>query len=217
MSAAALPWRSVNDDGELLDAWRAGDDQAGRRLVERHYPTIERFFFNKAGESAPDLIQRTFVRVLEARTRVRADANLRAYLLGIARNVLYEHYRTTRKDFGQLDFASHSAIDIAPTPSSQLAESRQAQLLLRALRSIPIDYQVVLELYYWEDMRSREVAAVLDLPEGTARSRIRRARQLLEAKLETLASSPLELRSTATNLEHWAAHLKQRIDDPDAS
>ncbi len=200
----------MGDDRVLLEAWRGGDRTAGRQLVERHYPTVERFFFNKVGDRAADLIQLSFLRVLEARTRVRVDANFRAYLLGIARNVLYEHYRHTRKDLDRLDFGSQSVMDIAPTPSSALAEEQEAQLLLRALQRIPVDYQVVLELYYWEDMRSREVAAVLDIPEGTARSRIRRAKQLLEPQLVALASGPALLESTTQNLEQWAAHVKQR-------
>lgn len=201
----------MDDDRELLTAWRAGDDDAGRRLVERHFPCIERFFFNKVGERAADLIQLSFLRVLEARTRVRPDADFRAYLLGIARNVLYEHYRRTRKDIERLDFQSQSVMDIAPTPSSWLAHEQEAQLLLRALQRIPIDYQIVLELYYWEDLRSREVAAVLELPEGTARSRIRRAKQLLEQQLVALATDPALLQSTIGNLEQWAAKLKQSV------
>lgn len=179
--------------------------------MERHYPTVERFFFNKVGDRAADLIQLSFLRVMEAQTRLRPDADFRAYLLGVARNVLYEHYRKVRKDLDFLDFGTQSVMELAPTPSSRLVGQQEAQLLLRALQRIPIDYQVVLELYYWEDMRSREVAAVLELPEGTARSRIRRAKQLLQEQLAALASSPSVLESTTANLEQWATRLKEHV------
>jgi RNA polymerase sigma factor (sigma-70 family) len=201
----------MDGDRELLTAWREGDKKSGRRLAERHYPTVERFFFNKVGDRAADLIQLSFLRLLEAKDRLRPDANFRAYLLGIARNVLYEHYRRVRKDSDNLDFGSQSVMDLEPTPSSVMAGREEARLLLAALKSIPLDYQVVLELYYWEDMRSREVAEVLGLPQGTARSRIRRAKQLLEEQLAILASSPAELHATTTNLEQWAAQLKQQV------
>lgn len=204
----------MSDDRELLRAWRSGDNQAGRRLAERHYPVVERFFFNKVGDRAADLIQLTFLRLLEARERLRPDANFRAYLLGIARYVLYEYYRKFRKDLGRVDFGSQSVMDMDPTPSSVIAEEQEAQLLLMALKRIPIDYQIVLELYYWEDMRSREVAAVLTMPEGTARSRIRRAKQLLAHQLALLASNPTLLENTTANLEQWAARLKRRMVDP---
>ena len=203
----------MGEDRELLEAWREGDDEAGRRLVERHFATVERFFFNKVGELSADLIQLTFLRVLEARTRVRPDANLRAYLLGIARNVLYEHYRRVRKDLERIDFGSQSVAELVPTPSSQLAGAQEVQQLLRALKRIPLEYQIVLELYYWEDMRSREVAEVLELPEGTARSRIRRAKQLLEQQLAALAAQQGAHEST-TNLEQWAARIKAMVGGP---
>ncbi|MCX4243272.1 RNA polymerase sigma factor [Paraliomyxa miuraensis] len=199
------------EDHELLEAWRGGDDRAGRRLVERHFATVERFFFNKVGDASADLIQQSFLRVLEARARVRADANFRAYLLGIARNVLYEHYRRVRKDLERIDFGSQSVVDLVATPSSQLAAEQEVRLLLRALKRIPIESQIVLELYYWEDMRAREVAEVLELPEGTVRSRIRGAKQLLEHQLAALATSQAQVESTTANLDQWAARIKAMV------
>ncbi|MCA9712259.1 MAG: RNA polymerase subunit sigma-70, partial [Myxococcales bacterium] len=135
----------MGDDHELLEAWRSGDDEAGRHLVERHFATVERFFFNKVGESSADLIQLSFLRVLEARSRMHAGANFRAYLLGIARNVLYEHYRRIRKDLERIDFGSQSVAELAPTPSSQLVGEQEVRLLLQALKRIPLEYQIVLE------------------------------------------------------------------------
>lgn len=203
--------RMVDDDRELIDAWRGGDDRAGRQLVERHFATVERFFFNKAADASADLIQQCFLRVLEARTRMRPDANFRAYLLGIARNVLYEHYRRNRQDLERLDFGSQSVAEIAPTPATRIAGEQEVQLMLRGLQQIPLDYQIVLELYYWEGMRSREVAEVLELPQGTARSRIRRAKQLLEEQLVALAGSQRMLESTTSDIEHWAARIKDMV------
>ena len=208
---AVLGSASMAEDHELLADWRRGDDQAGRQLVERHIATVERFFFNKVGDASADLIQQTFLRVLEARTRMRADADIRAYMLGIARNVLYEHYRRYRKDLERLDFGSQSVAEIAPTPATRIAGAQEIRLLLQGLQRIPLDHQVVLELYYWESMRSREIAEVLELPEGTVRSRIRRAKQLLEQQLTTLAESQVLLESTASDLEQWAARVKDAV------
>ena len=51
----------AEDDGALVDAWRSGDRAAGKRLFERHYSGVARFFRNKVGEGEGDLIQRTFL------------------------------------------------------------------------------------------------------------------------------------------------------------
>ena len=66
----------VDGDHELLRAWQTGDDRAGEQLFRRHYQLILRFFHNKAGTQAHDLVQRTFLACLEARDRIRGDASL---------------------------------------------------------------------------------------------------------------------------------------------
>ena len=73
------------DDFELLDAWRAGSREAGSELFERHFPGLFWFFRNKAGESAEDLVQQTFLSVVESRDRFRKDASFRTYLFTVAR------------------------------------------------------------------------------------------------------------------------------------
>ena len=79
----------VPQDAAQLEAWRAGDQDAGEALIERHYASILRFFRTKAGEDADDLVQLTFLRCVEASERYRGDAGFRAFLFGIARNVLF--------------------------------------------------------------------------------------------------------------------------------
>ena len=89
-----------------------------------------------------------------------------------------------------------------------LAQRREQQLLLEGLRRIPVELQVALELHYWEQMSDAEIARALDMPLGTAKSRIRRARQLLGERMAELAASPAELQSTLANLEQWAEQLR---------
>ena len=56
--------------------------------------------------------------------------------------------------------------------------------MLAALNGLPLDLQIALELYYWEELSVVEVAAVLEVPEGTVKSRLHRARQLLREQLD---------------------------------
>ena len=201
------------DDVELLNAWKAGDRQAGAQLFERHYPSVLRFFHNKSGDQARDLIQRTFLRCLEARDRILADSNFRAFLFGIARNVLLEHYRKAKREGTLFDVMKTTAADISsqPTPGTMLAKKREVRLLMQALRQIPIELQITLELYYWEHMQGREIALVFDVPEGTVRTRLRRARQLLVREIELLSTSTGEFKSTVSGLDSWAEQLREAI------
>jgi RNA polymerase sigma factor (sigma-70 family) len=199
------------DDHALLRAWQGGDERAGRTLVERHYDAVARFFATKDRANAADLIQLTLVKLIEARARVPGDCNVRAYALGIARHVLLDHFREMYKSGQQIDFEARSVADLQPTPSSVIARQQQTRLILLGLRRIPLESQILLELYYWEDLTAREMVLLLGAPEGTIRTRLRRARQLLEAALAELADSPELLQSTMSDLEAWARRAREEL------
>lgn len=202
---------ALTDDLELAKRWRDGDDQAGSVLFERYYDSIECFFRNKVDAGLEDLLQKTFLLALEGRDRFRGASSYRTYLFGVAYNVLRDHYRAAKRERAQVDFGHDSVADLAPGASTWLRGIEERALLLRALRSIPLDDQVVLELYYWEQMDGQTIAAVLGLPHGTVRSRIRLGKEKLRRALEAAASSQAELDDTLTNLDEWARELREKL------
>ncbi len=197
------------DDAELLEAWRQGDAAAGETLVRNHFVSVYRFFRNKVSGDLDDLVQSTFARCVERRDKL-VDAGFRPYLFGVARNVLREHYRGLARG-REVDLETGSVADLGTTPSRLMVQREDHRLLLAALREIPLDEQVVLELIYWESMKGKELAAVLGVPEGTARTRLRSARQSLEAALSRLARSPDALQSTHDNLDKWSAAIRESL------
>jgi len=199
----------VPTDFELLDAWKAGDAGAGNALFERHFAAVCRFFRNKVDEGVDDLIQRTFLACVESRDRFRGESSFRTYLFTVARHELFAHLRRREREQARFDPLEQSVHDLGPTPTGLVAQHRSQRLLLEALRRIPVDLQVALELFYWEDLPASELARVLELPEGTVRTRIRRARQLVEAALTELAEGDPDLASTLAGLEDWARSLRK--------
>ncbi|MCX4240965.1 RNA polymerase sigma factor [Paraliomyxa miuraensis] len=191
-------------DAELLDAWAAGDARAGSRLFNRYFLPISRFFINKVPEDHDDLIQETFVACLRSRERLRDKASFRAFLFAVATNVLRMHFRRRRVHDPIEALESCSAQDLSPGPSSVLRVKEEEQALLDALREIPLALQIVMELYYWEDLRTHEIANVVDLPTGTVRSHLRRGRQLLE---QALAWTKLD----AVGLDQRASSLRTAV------
>ena len=203
----------VLSDDELLEAWSKGDKRAGKQLFVRHYDAIDRFFRNKAGQHAADLAQKTFLGCLESfkRGTYRAEGNFRSWLFTIAYRQLSRHYRQLSTDRARFDLGTVSVHDLDPSPSSVFARSEEDRLLLEALRQIPIEMQVALELHYWEQMSNAEIARTLELPLGTIKSRIRRAREALTARIEALSRSPDQLKSTLANLDGWARNLREQV------
>jgi RNA polymerase sigma-70 factor (ECF subfamily) len=202
---------AADPDLELLERWRAGDSAAGERLFDRHFEGIKRFFRNKVSLGVEDLVQQTFLTCVERKDAVRGDSTYRTYLFGVAHNVLRNHLRTKRRKQDPLDFGTISAAAIDPTPSGFVAQREERQAILLALREIPIQYQVILELHYWEQMDRNALARVLEIPPGTAASRLRRGRELLRAALEVGASRPALLVQTLSNLDDWAAELAHGV------
>ncbi|MBX7081960.1 MAG: sigma-70 family RNA polymerase sigma factor [Nannocystaceae bacterium] len=199
------------DDAALLRAWAAGDRASGRTLFERYYEPVSRFFRNKAAEPG-ELVQRTFLACLEAADRF-AGANFRNFLFGIAINVLRKHYR----DVGGrrwVDAEQSSVEAMGLSPSEAIAGREEQRLLLAALRRLPHELQLLLELHYWEQMKVADLAALLEQPEGTIKSKMRKGRMLLEQHLGELASSPAALASTRDGLDRWAAELRAALPLP---
>lgn len=199
------------DDADLLRQWRDGDPAKGEELFARYYDRIARFFANKVSADHSDLVQATFSACLEKVEQLRDAASFRAFIFGIARFELLHYYRRKSRRETGLDAEQQSICDLDPTPSRVIAQNEEQRLLLEALRSIPIDLQIVLELSYWEKLTSREIADLLQVPEGTVKSRVRRAREQLDAQLAALSQSPERLASTMANIEGWAAQLRDLI------
>lgn len=81
------------DDIQLVDAWRSGDRHAGEALFRRHFSGVSRFFRNNFSGPVDDLVQQTFMALLEGRQRLASGANFRSYLDGWALAVREAHAR----------------------------------------------------------------------------------------------------------------------------
>ncbi|MBL4686234.1 MAG: RNA polymerase sigma factor [Nannocystaceae bacterium] len=198
-------------EGSQLEAWRGGDLSAGNSLFETHYRAVYRFFRGRVSGEVDDLVQSTFARCAASKEKLTEDGTFRSYVFAVARNVLREHYRATRREGLVVELGSMSVADLGVTPTGILAKRDEERLLLEALRTIPLDHQIAIELSYWEGLTAKELARVLDVPVGTAKTRLRTARKALEARLAQLAASPEMLESTLGDLQRWSSGLRDQF------
>lgn len=192
-------------DEALLEGWRGGDRSAGDELVQRYFAKLYRFFGTRVGDEAEDLIQRTLLDCVAGRDGIRSGG-FRAYLFRVARNRLVDHLR---KGLSQPDFDPHTSVvpDSTGSPSFAVARKEEVRLLQRALRTLALDHQIALGLYYWDGLTTPELAEVLEVSPHTVRSRLARARERLREQVEALASSAALSTSTLEGLETWAAKV----------
>lgn len=202
-------------DGEitvLLAAWRGGDRSAGAALFDRYYDGLSRFFANKVPEAhQEDLLQESFLAVVENVARFEERSSFRTYLFAIAHRILNDHIRKLARRNARestADLETISAADLGPSPASGATQHEQQRILLEALRHIPLIHQVALELHYWENLTQQEIAEVLGVPLGTAKTRIRDGQRHLRSQVERLAQTIEWRRSTLDNLESWAERTR---------
>lgn len=201
------------NDRELWNLWCAGDLRAGSRFCDRYAFQVYRFLASKLKDDrdVEDLTQRTFLELTTMVGKTQPDKpqpqQLRAYIFGIARHVLIAHYgRKTRLALTAVPDATIEQMAPGPGLSTILGQSNERAQLARALQQLPLDSQIVLELYFWEELTGTEIAEVLKIPEPTLRGRLRRAKELLAERLQTPVDDDVEQR--IRGLSAWVEHLK---------
>ena len=132
---------------------------------------------------AEDAVQETFLKLYRNRGWERAE-NERAYLARVVWRTAVDQKRRSSSGAGSAD--SLVVNDIAsshPGPEERLSEANQKAMVHVLIDSLAEELRVPLVLSAFEDLNSREIAEVLGIPEGTVRTRLQRARQILRQKL----------------------------------
>lgn len=187
---------SPPDDAALLAAWRAGDEAAGNTLLRRHFMTITRFFERRTARDVEELVQATFLACVKSSQRIPEGVPFRAYALGVARNQLLMHIRTSarRRDTPVVDLDPVAPPSLGP---SRIAAALEDQQKLRdAMAELSDEMQTILELHYWEQLTVRETSVVMEIPEGTIKVRLSQARKLLRESLVKMGGTSIDAERT---------------------
>ncbi|HEX8106263.1 MAG TPA: sigma-70 family RNA polymerase sigma factor [Kofleriaceae bacterium] len=192
----------ADEDLDLLDRWISGDTAAGNQLFKRNFTLVYRFFETKTEGEIDDLVQETFLACLKSRATFRRQSTFRTYLLAIARHTLFHYWRKRRPSGEPIDFQEVSVASLSTSVGSRLGAEQERAMLLAALRAMPLDQQLLIELYYWEDLDRDALAAVFDVEPATIGTRLFRARQALREHVERPSGAPAAGAPTV-DLDGW--------------
>ncbi len=174
---------ALAEETQWIARAQKGDRSAFASLVERYWDRLYRWIYQLGHDShiAEDLTQETFLKALAHLTKFKLGTKFGAWLFRIAHNAFANHCRSTarRRDALPEDLEGR---DGGPLAAAVTRESLAG--LANALGRVPTDYRAALLLRVEEDLSFKEIAAVLNLTEETARWRVFKARQKL---LELLA------------------------------
>jgi RNA polymerase sigma-70 factor (ECF subfamily) len=174
---------------DLIRRARAGESNAFEQLVNAYTPDLFRVVRRMTGntEDAEAAIQETFWRVWQALPRYLEDRRFFPYLVTIAVNLVRDAWRKERRVLpGELDEESTTRSGESLTLEMQLEETELLQALAKAIEELPAPYRAVIALRYDAGLSYDETAYALSLPVNTIRTHLRRAKLVLNKKLEEL-------------------------------
>lgn len=171
-------------DAQIVERCLAGDESAWEDLVKVHSRRVYSICYRFTGREseAQDLTQEVFLRVFRSMKSFRAgEGSFTVWLSRVTRNLLIDHYRRTR-----MDRATDSIEDQLPVLEQRgavegradaiLAGREAGELLQGALARLSPDLRETVILRDIEELEYREIAQVLNVPEGTVKSRLNRGR-----------------------------------------
>jgi RNA polymerase sigma-70 factor (ECF subfamily) len=206
---------STKTDLELLLGWRQGDARLGAELFKRHATAVTNLFRRnvRSKDDIPDLIQQTFLACIDAKNDPNVTGSVRGYILGIAFHTMTRFFRKGRHaPTAGVEEDNITLASVAPDPEYLLTLSDEQRLLMKAIRRLKIEFQAVIELNYWEGIPCDDIAGILGIPQGTARSQLQNGRAALEKKLAELAESPDLLAATTMSISAWQRGIHAWID-----
>jgi RNA polymerase sigma-70 factor (ECF subfamily) len=199
-AAARAPQEPVGEmtDHRLLEATKAGDEVAFAEIVRRYRNQITNYVYRMTNDYdlAVDLAQETFMRVYAAAERYQTSYAFSTYIYRIATNLAiselrrrkrrrlvslssFFHERESPTDTCELDIQ-----DAAPLQDVTYVEDERRAAVARAIATLPEKYRAPLVLRDVEERSYEEIACILQMNEGTVKSRINRARTFLRDKLQ---------------------------------
>ena len=182
----------IDEDAQLMLAFKAGDRAAFERLFERWTPRLHTFLARMVRDRAraEELTQDVFVRIYKAAPRYEARTRFSTWLFGIAHNLaLNELDRAHHKRERRVDsLEAYDGPQDEPDAVDQLTARRTGATLERALEALPARQRSALLLRSEQGLAYDEIAATLETSVSSVKSMIHRARQSLSSALKEVGA-----------------------------
>lgn len=174
-------------DEKLLELISANDESALAKLHARYSLVVFNFVLTRTSDPAlaEEISADVWLGCWRSASAYRKDSRVLTWLLGIAKRQIHTHTRGKRILQVPLEEIDYSLADSEADPAQLVVSAAQTHQILAALRSLPPDLSEVVRLAWIYELPYSEIAKLADIPVGTVKSRISRARRLLQEKLRS--------------------------------
>jgi RNA polymerase sigma-70 factor (ECF subfamily) len=173
-------------DQELIVELKKGSLDALGILYDRHRRMVYRTALGIVGDpdSAADLLQDTFLRLHRFADRIDCQRALEPWLYRVTTNLAYTWVKRRKRWFSPIeDIAEWLSGNKKQTPQFAAEMDEESQQVQQAITALPIAQRVVVVLYYINDLSLQEISEILEVPDGTVKSRLHYSRQSLKKHL----------------------------------
>ena len=182
------------NDAELVRETLCGKTAAYNGLVTKYQRQVYNLAYRMIGnaEDAGDMVQETFIRAFSALSKFRQDASFLTWLYKITSNLCIDHLRSRKMKTSlsldvELEEGREPAADIRSNcPEELVIRDATQEILHREISILPDKYRVALVMRHLQDMSVEEIADALDLPAGTVKTHLFRAREMLRGRLRSV-------------------------------
>ena len=179
----------MNEDEIIVRRILQGDQTAFRELISTHqklvYHMVSRLIDKE--EDREDLCQEVFLKVFQKLKGFNFQSRLSTWIATIAyRKALNYLKKAQKRQTSGLDEVSYKVEDNTKPADTRLDRDGVSEKVHQLIRQLPEHYRIVLTLYHLEGMPYAEIAQVCEMPEGTVKNYIFRARKILKEKLEKI-------------------------------
>lgn len=175
------------NDGDLVQQILNGNSNAFRFLVANHQRLVVHIVGRivQRREDVEDISQEVFMKVYRKLKLFRGDSKLSTWIAKIAYNTSISHVRGLKKELSYDESPMLVANESDETHNQKGIEREEAKkYLLELIEELPVHYRTVLTLFHLEEFSYREIEEITEMPEGTIKSYLSRARKILKEKLE---------------------------------
>jgi RNA polymerase sigma-70 factor (ECF subfamily) len=185
------------EEARLIQQSRSGDLEAMSQLIDRYQKHVYNLAYRLCGnyDDASDIAQEAFLRVFHSLANFRGESNFSTWLYRIVTNVFLDERKKQRvrshnslEEYLELEDSTvaRQIEDPSPGPEEAMAAKERSDLIGAAVLSLPETQRVMIALYHFQERSYEEIAEIMEMPIGTVKSRLNRARLALRNKLDSV-------------------------------
>lgn len=167
-----------------IEKAKSGDQSAFKILLNAYWKDVYNFLFDKIKDEdeAEDIAIKAFAKAFDKIDTYNKKFAFKTWLITIAKNIYIDHLRSQKAIFVSLNREDKTDIDVlddSPSAEDRLITEQNLAQLLQNIKKLKPAYQEVIQLRYFQEMRIKEIALILDEPLNTVKVKLMRARKLL--------------------------------------